>query len=249
MALTKVYTTGNYFRMDITGSTRLLQDGKGNVNIQESPTPGTWIIQSERMGRHEVLFSELRDEANGVYTAGTWQTFYTLNTGFNPASGGSGALSGFLDYNDLGTTAAPIAVTAGGAAVPLTNDGAGAFTNLAFPPFGVTKVWDVATNTLDFAELNLGSIMHFRVDITVVITGTNAEIDLLIDLGIGSPGPYTLDVGSSYFKSAGTYEMTFSNFIYMGDLNTKDWPAKFMLSSSNALSVVVNGWALNPHIY
>lgn len=87
MAQTKVYVTGNIFRLDIAGSTRLLQDSKANINIQESETPGTWIIESDKLGKHEILFSDLRTEADAVYTAQTWDDFYTVNTGFDPASG------------------------------------------------------------------------------------------------------------------------------------------------------------------
>ena len=150
--------------------------------------------------------------------------------------------SGFFDYNDLATATTPLVITGGGASVVLTNDGLGSFTNKLYPPAGVTDVWDASSTLLDFSELTLGSKVEYRVDVDVTITGANAEVILEIDLGIGL-APYTLSVGRSYFKTAGTYNITISNFVYIGDTNTKNGGGRFKISSSNNMDVKVNGWA------
>ena len=150
--------------------------------------------------------------------------------------------SGFFDYNDAATAITPISVTGGGASVPLTNDEQGVFTNKLYPPAGVTDVWNESTGLFDFTELTLGSRMHYRLDFDVTITGNNAELDTMVELAIGG-SPYQLTVDREYFKGAGTYNITVGSFIYIGDTNTKNNGARFVVSSSNNASIVVNGWA------
>ena len=149
---------------------------------------------------------------------------------------------GFFDYNDLATATTPISVTGGSGFSYLTNDELGSFTNKLYPPDGVTDVWDASTNAFDFSELNLGSKVELRVDVEVTIAGANAEVDISIDLGIGV-AIYTIAVGRQYFKSAGTYHIVLSNFIYIGDTATLNGGGKFKIESSNDMDVVVNGWA------
>ena len=149
---------------------------------------------------------------------------------------------GFLDYNDLATTTTPLSVTGGGT-VKLTNDGLGTFTNKLYPPDGVTDLWDTTTQLFDFTELSLGAVVHERLDISITTTGANAEVTGEIELGIGN-FPYTLNIFRQYFKNAGTYNITIGNFIYMGDNNTLTGGGEFKVTSSNAASIVVNGWAL-----
>jgi len=153
--------------------------------------------------------------------------------------------SGFLDYNDLATASSPISILAGNTA-KLTNDGLGPFTNKAHPPTGVTDVWLTAGQTFDFSELSLGAIVHYRLDITVDISGANAEVTGEIELAAGGT-PYTLNIFRNYFKSAGVYNITVANFIYMGDNNTLNGGGEFRVSSSNNTDVRVNGWAMAIH--
>ena len=155
---------------------------------------------------------------------------------------------GFVDYNDLATATTPITITGGGGFVYLTNDELGAFTNKSYPPGGVTDVWDSSTNAFDFSELNLGSKMDYRLDVTITTTAANQEVDLQIELAIGA-GVYSLSVAQRQYKTAGTYPAVVSNFVYMGDSNTMDNPAKFKISSGNNATVIVNGWACAITLY
>jgi len=153
---------------------------------------------------------------------------------------------GFLDYNDLATATTPISVV-GGNTVKLTNDGLGAFTNKLYPPDGVTDLWDTTAQSFDFSELSLGAVVHERLDITITVTGANAEVTGEVKLGIGN-FPYTLNVFRQYFKNAGTYNITVGNFIYIGDNNTLSGGGEFLVTSSNNTDIVVNGWALAVNI-
>lgn len=156
--------------------------------------------------------------------------------------------TGIFDYNDLVTATTPIAITGGGGAVFLTNDAAGAFTNKLYPPTGVTDIWDNSTNDFDFSQLTLGSTIIFRIDLEIVLSAANQEIDLTMDIAIGGT-PYTLSVDHRQYKTAGTYHYVNSFSIYMGDINTLNNPAKFAIESPNNLDVKVNGWACNIHLY
>lgn len=156
--------------------------------------------------------------------------------------------TGFIDYNDTATTATPISVTGGGGAEYLTNDGLGAFTNKLYPPTGITDVYDTTADQFDFSELTLGSKLHYRVDVDLTISGSNASVELQVELAIGGSA-YTLDVGRQFFKTSGTYNMTMSSWFYMGDSNTIDNGAKFKINSTNDLDIKVNGWACHISIY
>lgn len=155
---------------------------------------------------------------------------------------------GFFDYNDTATTGTPIVVTGGGGFVFLTNNELGAFTNKLYPPYGVTDVWDASLNQFDFNELSLGSKMHYRIDLSLTTTAANQEVNLSIDLAIGGSA-YSLSVAQRQYKTAGAYPLVISSYVYMGDANTRDNPAKFKISSPNNATVVVNGWSCYLHIY
>ena len=155
---------------------------------------------------------------------------------------------GFFDYNDTATTATPLVVTGGGGFTYLTNNGLGVNTNKTYPPTGVTDVWDAGNNRFDFSQLNLGTEFRYRVDIEVVTSAVNQEIDLQIELAIGG-SPYSLSVAQRYYKSAGTYPIVIYNSIYMGDLNTMNYFGKFKIQSANNATVKVNGWATFINLY
>jgi len=156
--------------------------------------------------------------------------------------------SGFLDYNDAATAITPISVTGGGGFIYLTNDGLGSFTNKTYPPSGVNDVWDSSTNAFDFSELNLGSVIHYRIDLNITTTAANQEVNIQIELAIGA-NVYSLSVAQKQYKTAGTYPAVFANFIYIGDSNTLDNPGKFKISSPNNATVVVNGWVCDINLY
>jgi hypothetical protein len=163
--------------------------------------------------------------------------------------GGSGGSSipadnysgGLLDYNDLGTTASPIAVSADTATV-LTNDELGAFTNKSYLPVGVTDVWVAGSDTFDWSELKLGDMIDIRLDIDVITTSVNTELKVDLVLAIGGfsyPIPWVLETN---YKTTGTHKINVYNGVYIGDTNTLDNGARFEITSDSACTVVVNGW-------
>jgi hypothetical protein len=156
--------------------------------------------------------------------------------------------NGVLDYNDLFTQSTPLTIGGGGGEVHLTNDGLGSFTNKAYPPFGVTDVWNASLNVFDFSELRLGGVVHLRLDCEITTTNGNQEVETAIDLAI-SGSPYTIGINRTQYKAAGTYQLHGVSFIYLGDENTRLSPAKFKIISDGALTIKVNGWACSINNY
>lgn len=91
---TKAYASGNYFYLEVEGTTEPLMDSKSAVRVWKSnDVTDLYVIKSPEIGRHEVLLSDLTDDLDVAYTLATWKTFYEGSTGFNPAAGGSVALA------------------------------------------------------------------------------------------------------------------------------------------------------------
>lgn len=148
---------------------------------------------------------------------------------------------GFFDYNDATTAGAPISCLAG-IETKLTNDGAGPFTQKTYAPNGVTDVWNSVTNQFDFSELHIGTMVNLRISLAVTTLSNNTDIDIKLVLAIGSGGPYELQFIKDSFKTAGV--QTFSRFVgfYIGNDNTKNFPAELRITCDNTSNTVVDGW-------
>ena len=173
---------------------------------------------------------------NGLYDLVTTIKSYLTSHGNDDISGG------FADYNDNATSGTPLSVTGGGAAVVLTNDALGAYTNTQFLPEGIDRLWDASTNNFDWSELSAGDMVDIRADITVTTSSSNTAIDVLLHLGAGGSA-YTIPFIQDYnFKSSGTYQKVMFNSIYMGDANTLNNGGQFKITADANCTVVVNGW-------
>lgn len=151
MAITKIYVRGNYLRLEIDGSTRILEDSKACVNVQESSTTAdNWIIQSDKLGKLEIPFLDIRDEFDVAYSANDWEIFYTTNTGFDPASGSGATI--FLDRADVQFD-------------PVVNLSTVAETKMAFDLSTLTK---------------RGTSFDFTVDSVVVNKVTDADVHVIM---------------------------------------------------------------------
>lgn len=156
--------------------------------------------------------------------------------------------NGVFDYNDTATAITPISVTGGAGFVNLTNDELGVSTNKLYPPSGVTDVWNAATNEFDFSQLPLGSQVQIRIDLLVTTLSPNTQIDIAMELGVGG-SPYDIQWVDVFEKSAAAHRITVSDFIYIGDLNTKNNPAIFKIEADGNCDVQVNGWACYINLY
>lgn len=154
-------------------------------------------------------------------------------------------VNGFGDYNDTTTGSTPITLSAN-TWTTITNDGAGAFTNLSYLPTGVTQLMDTSTGSFDFSELALGDVVMIRNDFTVTPSTNNALLELRYQLGNGG-GLYTLTTIIGRLDSGSGQPYRYSlvpQMIYMGDTNTRDNPVTLQLRLSSNGSVTNAGSAI-----
>lgn len=172
------------------------------------------------------------DESSGV--------MYRMKA--NDAGGNGGFL---VDYNDTATASSPINVAAD-TWTTITNNGAGAFTNLAFLPNDVTRLLDTTTGEIDPSDLNLGSSLLIRNDFTVTPQTNNSTLDFRYTLGTGG-GAYTLELALGRLDRGAGVGYRFSmrvDKIYMGDTNTRDNPIGLQVKCSTGATLVNAGIAI-----
>ncbi|CAB5216942.1 hypothetical protein UFOVP200_20 [uncultured Caudovirales phage] len=88
----KIYKKGNYiYLVDAQGDVK--QDHANEVKVTKTNIENdTYSIYSDDLGVNYVTFAELTQENGTAYASiSAWELWYAENTGFNPASGGSGA--------------------------------------------------------------------------------------------------------------------------------------------------------------
>ena len=88
----KIYKKGNYIYL-VNASGDIKQDHANEVKVTKSNVANeTYSIYSDDLGVNYVTFSELTQENGTAYASvQAWELWYAENTGFNAASGGSGA--------------------------------------------------------------------------------------------------------------------------------------------------------------
>ena len=147
--------------------------------------------------------------------------------------------AGFFDYSHSGTTQA---YTSGSGYVKLLNDAAGAQTTTAYSPIGVDGVWDDVSSLFDWSDLSLGDMVDLRIDLTVVTTATNQEVDVDLYMADGSGNEYSIPFSSNLFKSSGTHQISRYNGVYMGNADTLNNGAYFRILSDADATITVSGW-------
>lgn len=149
--------------------------------------------------------------------------------------------TGWVDYNDLATATVPLVHSGSGGYIDLPNDAAGAFTNKAYMPMGVSDIWDAANGRFYFTDLALGDMVDIRLDIQVTTTTSNQDVFVAFSLGIGG-SEYSLPFHYLSPKLAGTYSIVRYGGFYMGDSNTLDNYGNFSVDTDSAATIKVNGW-------
>ena len=205
------------------------------ANVQHKDIPEAQL--------HEVKGASTSTVGQVLTSIGGAATFQTPSTA--PPAGT--VSQGVYDYNDLGTSSSPIALTSANTQYEMTNDGLGVFTNKDFILPGVSDLWNSSTDRFDFSGLSLGDTVDIRVDFTVTISTTNTVVDFALELGLGG-SPYQVEVMSPVnFKTVQAYSMVHWQGVYMGDTNTLQNPAKLLArADKTGVSVVVNGWYVRP---
>tara|TARA_R110002126_G_scaffold73784_2_gene184023 strand:- start:3110 stop:3724 length:615 start_codon:yes stop_codon:yes gene_type:complete len=196
------------------------------------------------MAEHNTLTGASLHEPKGAATAAVGHIYVATGTGTGvwqvPATG---LQMGWWDYNDAATAVTPIALTLADTYYPLTNDGAGPFTNLAYGLDGVTGIWNTVTNRFDFSGLALGATLDIRLDVTIVTAGANDNVTVGMHLAEGGT-PYDLVILSEKgYKTAGSHHEILPLHLYIGDANTQLNGAYFeALCDGTGATVQVNGF-------
>jgi len=149
--------------------------------------------------------------------------------------------TGFFNYNDLAT--ATVAFTHDGSSgfLPLPNDGAGTLTTVVYAPTGMTTLWDVVGNQLNFTQLSIGDMVTLRVDLEVTTTTNNQWVELRVEFDIGGT-PFPLTFAQSIPKTSGTYSIVKSIPFFIGNAGVRDNPSEIQIDSDAPCNVKVNGW-------
>lgn len=221
-----IYDTGGKNITYYPKSELSVSASNGNIIISQNGSP---ILSQEA--------SKIDDPStNSVYD------LVTTIKGYLQSNGGDGFSGGWADYNDNATSGTPLNVTGGGAAVVLTNDALGVYTNTAHLPSGVDRLWDPSTNNFDWSGLSIGDMVDIRIDITVTTASNNTAIDIDLELGTGG-SVYTIPfISEQDFKTSAAHKIVEFNGIYIGDSNTKDNGGRFKISADKNCTVTVNGW-------
>ena len=189
-----------------------------------------------RPDKHTTTSLNNLQPENGVIVFDTNENVNKFWNGERWVSTSSTSAVGFIDYNDA---TGEIDLTSD-TWTDVPNNGAGAFTNKAYAPNGITELLDVSTGYLDFTQLDLGNSVQVRIDFKVNPNINNATLECRYVLGNGG-GEYALTVfekrldrgsGIDYDANKGSF------LIYMGDDNTRlnDGKLQVKLSSNGKLT-------------
>lgn len=146
----------------------------------------------------------------------------------------------WFDDNDVTTGVTAISHTGGATNTFLTNDGAGSFSG-SYNPQSKDALWNTADQEFDFSSLKIGDVVNIRIDLDVTTANNNEEFDIVFDFSIGG-APYTLNMGSFYYKTAGQHHVVVNQEFYIGSADARDNPAKLRYVSTYNATIRVNGW-------
>lgn len=101
-------------------------------------------------------------------------------------------------------------------------------------PLGVSGLWDSVNSQFDFSSLEIGDMVDLRVDGSLTNSGFNESFTLNLQVGIGSPGEFTLPFASGNRLFAGTAPVSRYNGIFIGSDNAKSFPAELRVLTTDA---------------
>lgn len=133
-----------------------------------------------------------------------------------------------------------------GTPIKITNNGAGANTNLEYGFKANPILYNISTNFFDFTKLELGDRVDFRPELVITTTTANQEVDIYLDVALGTVSNYKIFLCRRIFKNAGVYEINdVSNWLYIGNTDTRDYNCALMFDSDANATVLNNGVAIN----
>ena len=142
------------------------------------------------------------------------------------------------DYNDTSSTNTPVSVT-NGVWTDMPNDGLGSFTREEFLPEGFSML---ANGSIDITDFNYGGAIFIRNDLIFrpAINGSRAEFRYRLGTG---PGAYLQSKSLGPLTEGANVPVEFgaqSDYIYVGDLNTRDNPITLQARIIGGGGTIVN---------
>lgn len=152
----------------------------------------------------------------------------------------------FWDYDDFITSGTPVPVPAN-TWTNVPNDGVGINTYLlgGVPLLG--DVWDIATQSFNFANFENNSMVDIRIDVEVTTTVPNQDVLVDLIVGDGTASEFSLPFIRNTFKAAGTHRLLNLNTLYLRD-EIKSLPTRFKIFTDGIATMVVNGWLVRTFI-
>lgn len=150
---------------------------------------------------------------------------------------------GFMDYADA-STASGVSVTAE-TWTYTANDGKGSTTESTYKPGDVTQLVDTSTGAIDLSGLNLGDSVLIRLDLKITPSINNALLEVRLELGTDSISKYYLTQSPTRLDDgAKEYELTFTEYVYLGNTLTKDNPIRPQIRLSEDGSYITVGYVI-----
>jgi len=110
--------------------------------------------------------------------------------------------------------------------------------------FFVSRGPSVCPRKESSAASDLYNSQDLRIDVDIKTTTSNQHAKVSLELAIGAT-PYEISILDRDFKTATTHaNITVSNFFYIGNEITKNYPAKLKFTSDASANITLNGFAV-----
>lgn len=152
---------------------------------------------------------------------------------------------GWQDYNDLGTKTTPVTLSVADTWYDLPNDGLGPYTKKDENVVYKGDLWDTSTGTFDFSDLHVGDLVFIRLTGYITTTVSNVAVAGRLMMAQGSGIDYPISFDQSFIKKAGRHLLSPMIMLYIGNEETRAFPAKPQAMSDTAgTTVEVDGWVI-----
>jgi len=208
-------------------------------NSTSSPVAFNGVVS---FGGNIALSGSNLAAGQGIVSNGSTLTATTLITNNDINTRLNQKLDSLFGYVDIGDSDGAFGYSPS-APIRLPNNGNGAQTSIAYAPTPITTladIWNTSDDAFNFSDLPLGTVLHIRLDVTVITTVANQDIEIL--MYAGGTSPFTLNVINDVVKESGPHRITEEISFYIGTDDVRNNSAYFTISSSSSADVTVNGW-------
>lgn len=131
------------------------------------------------------------------------------------------------NYRIVNSASPAVALTAAGTFYTITNDKLGAGTSSIYGVSGVTNVFDATNNQFILSGFAIGDLLMVSAEVDVTVGTANTAVDVVLDLGVGDPGTYTIPLlALTNIKTASTVRLVCQKWVAIRDNITLVNPAR-----------------------